>query len=126
MSSVVELHPDEVPLARARLELMFDAGTFNPLRDDVGDGVICGHGRVSGRPVHAWAQDGSYKGGSLGTLGGEGIAQTLQQAARVGTPVVGFPHSGGARLQEGVAALSAYSRIFRAQACGEVPQISVI
>ena len=51
--------------ARARLELLFDAGTFRPIRSAVGDGVLSGSGRVQGRAVCAWAQDGSYKGGSL-------------------------------------------------------------
>lgn len=126
MSAVVELEQYEVPLARARLELLFDAGTFQPIRSAVGDGVIAGHGRVSGRPVHAWAQDGGFRGGSLGTAGGETIVRTIRRASGAGTPVVGFPHSGGARLQEGVAALSAYSAIFHAQAVADVPMISVI
>src|SRR4051794_7038926 len=59
-------------------------------------------------------------------MGGETIARTIDKAAGLGVPVVGFPHSGGARLQEGVAALHAYSAIFRAQALAKVPQISVI
>jgi acetyl-CoA carboxylase carboxyltransferase component len=40
--------------------------------------------------------------------------------------VVGFLHSGGARLQEGTAGLTAYAAIFRAQATARVPQVSVI
>ncbi len=108
------------------LELLFDAGTFMPLRSAVGDGVVAGHGQVCGRPVHAWAQDGGYRGGSLGAAGGETIARTIRRAADAGTPVVGFPHSGGARIQEGVAALSAYAAIFQAQATSDIPQISVV
>ena len=88
--------------------------------------MLSGSGSVNGRPVYAWAQDGGFKGGSLGERGGETIARTIDQAAKLGVPVVGFPHSGGARLQEGVGALHAYSRIFRAQAIAGVPQISVI
>ncbi|HEU4974409.1 MAG TPA: carboxyl transferase domain-containing protein [Baekduia sp.] len=112
--------------ARARLELLFDAGTFRPIRTAVGDGVLSGSGRVQGRAVVAWAQDGSFKGGSLGTAGGETIARTIARADALGVPVVGFPHSGGARLQEGVAALTAYGAIFRAQATATVPMISVV
>src|ERR687887_181121 len=112
--------------ARARLELLFDPGTFRPVRTAVGDGVLAGSGRVHGRVVCAWAQDGTFKGGSLGARGGDTIARTIQHADKIGAPVVGFPHSGGARLQEGVAALHAYSAIFRAQALATVPQISVI
>src|ERR671928_98490 len=58
-------------VARARLELLFDPGTFRPVRTAVGDGVLSGSGRVNGRPVHAWAQDGGFKGGSLGEAGGQ-------------------------------------------------------
>src|SRR3954452_17332326 len=112
--------------ARARLELLFDAGSFRPIRSAVGDGVLSGSGRVQGRPVCAWAQDGAFKGGSLGAAGGETIARTIQRADALGVPVVGFPHSGGARLQEGVAALTAYAAIFRAQALATVPIISVV
>jgi acetyl-CoA carboxylase carboxyltransferase component len=112
--------------ARARLELLFDPGTFRPVRTAVGDGVLAGSGRVHGRVVCAWAQDGSFKGGSLGARGGETIVTTIRRADGLGVPVVGFPHSGGARLQEGAAALHAYSAIFRAQSIATVPQISVI
>ena len=95
------LHPEHL-VARARLELLFDPGTFRPTRSLVGDGVLSGSGRVNGRVVCAWAQDGAFKGGSLGTRGGETIARTIEHADKIGSPVVGFPHSGGARLQEGV------------------------
>jgi acetyl-CoA carboxylase carboxyltransferase component len=125
MSAVFDVLPEQLA-ARARLELLFDAGTFRPLRSAVGDGVLSGSGRVQGRAVCAWAQDGSFKGGSLGSAGGETIARTIQRADAMGVPVVGFPHSGGARLQEGVAALTAYAAIFRAQALAKVPMISVV
>jgi len=126
MSAVYEVRTGDSIVARARLELLFDPGTFRPLRSAVGDGVLSGSGRVNGRVVCAWAQDGGFKGGSLGEMGGDTIARTIQRAAGLGVPVVGFPHSGGARLQEGVAALTAYGAIFRAQALAKVPQISVI
>ncbi len=113
-------------LAATRLELLLDPGTLRPLRAGVADGVVAGSGRVHGRPVFAWAQDGEHRGGSLGARGGETIAETIRRADGRGVPVVGFPHSGGARLQEGTAALSAYAAIFRAQARARVPQISVI
>lgn len=125
MSAVFEVE-SQILVARARLELLFDPGSFKPTRTAVGDGVLTGSGRVNGRVVFAWAQDGSFKGGSLGTRGGETIVRTIDRADSLGVPVVGFPHSGGARLQEGVAALHAYSAIFRAQSTAKVPQISVI
>jgi acetyl-CoA carboxylase carboxyltransferase component len=113
-------------LASTRLELLVDPGTWHPLRAGVGDGVFAGSGNVHGRAVFAWAQDGSHRGGSLGARGGETIAETIRRADARGVPVVGFPHSGGARLQEGTAALTAYAAIFHAQARARVPQISVI
>jgi acetyl-CoA carboxylase carboxyltransferase component len=126
MSAVLEPTAVTVSLARARLELLCDVGTFRPVRSAVGDGVVAGSGRVAGRPVYCWAQDGSYKGGSLGTVGGETIVRTIRMAEAAQAPVVGFPHSGGARLQEGVAALAAYGAIFRAQSLARVPQVTVV
>jgi acetyl-CoA carboxylase carboxyltransferase component len=125
MSAVFDVAPEHLA-ARARLELLFDPGTFRPIRSAVGDGVLSGSGRVQGRAVYAWAQDGAFKGGSLGAAGGDTIARTIERADALGVPVVGFPHSGGARLQEGVAALTAYAAIFRAQSLATVPVISVV
>jgi acetyl-CoA carboxylase carboxyltransferase component len=127
MSAVFDVTREQGALAaRARLELLFDPGSFRPVRSAVRDGVLSGSGRVHGRVVCAWAQDGGHRGGSLGVRGGETIARAIERASGLGVPVVGFPHSGGARLQEGVAALTAYARIFRAQALAEVPQVSVV
>src|SRR4051812_30792538 len=118
--------PVDYGLPLARIDLLCDPGTFSPLRSAVGDGVVAGQGRVSGRSVFAWAQDGADRGGSLGAAGGETIARTIELADRAGAPVVGFLHSGGARLQEGTASLQAYAAIFRAQATARVPQVSVV
>jgi acetyl-CoA carboxylase carboxyltransferase component len=126
MTAVLELAATGLDPARARIELLCDPGTFLPWRTAVGDGVVAGRGRAAGRPVFCWAQDGSFVGGSLGAAGGETIARTIAAAGRAGAPVVGFPHSGGARLQEGVAALNAYGAVFREQALAPVPQVSVI
>jgi acetyl-CoA carboxylase carboxyltransferase component len=90
--------------------------------------VIAGAGRVDGRPVFCYAQDPGFLGGSLGEAHAESILRVLELAGRARAPVVGFIESGGARLQEGVAALAGYARIFRAHVAlsGKVPQISVI
>jgi acetyl-CoA carboxylase carboxyltransferase component len=118
--------PPATDPARARLELLLDEGTFRAWRSAVGDGVVAGSGRIGGRLAYAWAQDAGHRGGSLGTAGGETIARTIARADAAGAPVVGFPHSGGARLQEGVGALTAYAAIFAAQTHARVPQISVV
>jgi acetyl-CoA carboxylase carboxyltransferase component len=122
-----------------RLEALCDRGSLTLLRSDVrsrrmgekarpGDGVIAGAGRVDGRPVFCYAQDPSYLGGSLGEQHADSIVKVLRLAGRAGTPVVGFIESGGARMQEGTAALAGYARIFKEHVAlsGKVPQISVI
>ena len=105
---------------------LLDAGTFQPWRSAVGDGVVAGSARIDGRLVFVWHQDASERGGSLGQHGGETIARTIKRASRAGVPVIGLPCSAGARVQAGVAALSAYGAIFRAQAQARVPQLTLI
>jgi acetyl-CoA carboxylase carboxyltransferase component len=97
-------------------------------RAQAGDGVIAGAGRVDGRPVFCYAQDPSYLGGSLGEQHAASIVRVLRLAGRAGAPVVGFIESGGARMQEGLAALAGYATIFREHVAlsGKIPQISVI
>ncbi|HXE45913.1 MAG TPA: acyl-CoA carboxylase subunit beta [Conexibacter sp.] len=122
-----------------RLELLCDAGSFEPIRSGVvspklgararaGDGVVGGLGRVDGRPVACYAQDVSFLGGSLGAAHADTINRVLSLAGRSRVPVVGFIESGGARMQEGTAALGGYGRIFRHNVAlsGVVPQISII
>jgi propionyl-CoA carboxylase beta chain len=93
-----------------------------------GDGVVTGSARIHGRPVEVFAQDPTALGGSLGEVHAAKIAAGLDRAARVGCPVVGLLDSGGARIQEGVAALDGYGDIFfrNVALSGRVPQISVV
>ena len=124
---------------RERLELLCDPGSFEPLRSGVesvrlgergepGDGVVAGAGLVGRRPVFCYAQDPSFMAGSLGEAHAETIVRILGLAGRAGAPVVHFVESGGARLQEGHAALAGYGRIFRAsvELSRRVPQISIV
>jgi acetyl-CoA carboxylase carboxyltransferase component len=78
--------------------------------------------------VACYAQDGAYLGGSLGERHADTIVRVLQLAGRARMPVVAFVESGGARMQEGTAALAGYGRIFRHTVAltGVVPQISVV
>jgi acetyl-CoA carboxylase carboxyltransferase component len=123
----------------ARLELLCDPGSLKPIRSAAksprldlraqpGDGVVAGLGCVQGRPVACYAQDAGFLGGSLGTMHAETIVRLLQIAGRSRLPVISMVESGGARLQEGTAALGGYSRVFRrnVQLSGVVPQISII
>jgi propionyl-CoA carboxylase beta chain len=93
-----------------------------------GDGVVTGTITVDGRPVGLFSPDPSALGGSLGAVHAEKIAMVMDRAQRARTPVVGLLDSGGARIQEGIAALDGYGHIFRrnVQASGRVPQISVV
>ena len=85
-------------------------------------------GTVAGRPIACYAQDGSFLGGSLGERHAGTIVRVLETAGRARIPVVGFVESGGARMQEGTAALGGYGQIFRetVKLTGVVPQISIV
>jgi acetyl-CoA carboxylase carboxyltransferase component len=122
-----------------RLEVLCDPGSVQVMRSRVtstrlgdraidGDGVVGATGMVAGRPIACYAQDGSYLGGSLGERHADTIIRVLQTAERARIPVVGFVESGGARMQEGTAALGGYGRIFRHTVglTGVVPQISIV
>ncbi|PAB57613.1 carboxyl transferase domain-containing protein [Anaeromicrobium sediminis] len=129
--------------ARERINLLFDEGTFVEIDAFVkhrctnfgmekteapGEGVVTGYGMVDGRIVYAFAQDFTVIGGSLGEMHAAKICKTLDNAMKVGAPVVGLNDSGGARIQEAVDALSGYAKIFYRNtiASGVIPQISVI
>jgi propionyl-CoA carboxylase beta chain len=130
-------------VARERMELLFDPGTFEEvdklvthrgrdfgMADQVvpGDGVVSGHGRIDGRVVYAFAQDFTVFGGSLSETNAAKIVKVMDMAMRAGAPIVGLNDSGGARIQEGVLSLGGYADIFlrNTLASGVVPQISAI
>ncbi len=129
--------------ARARLEQLFDSGTFSEIDARVqhraknfgmadkvfpGDGVVCGHGEIDGRTVYAYSQDRATLGGSLGEAHAQKIAKVIELAGKAGCPVVGINDSGGARIQEGVEALAGYGEIFRRNVrySGVIPQVSLL
>ncbi|MFH1464885.1 MAG: acyl-CoA carboxylase subunit beta [Pseudomonadota bacterium] len=129
--------------ARERLVALCDPGTFQEIDMFVrhrctnfgmekqrppGDGVVTGYGRVEGRVVYLFAQDFTVIGGSLGEAFAGKICKVMDLAMKAGAPVIGLNDSGGARIQEGVAALAGYAEIFfrNVDASGVVPQISVI
>lgn len=93
-----------------------------------GDGVVTGHGTVDGRPVCVYSEDFTVFGGSLGEVYGEKIVKIMDHALKTGCPIVGLNDGGGARIQEGVAALGLFAEIFyrNTMASGVIPQISVI
>src|SRR5688572_5911886 len=93
-----------------------------------GDAVVTGYGTVDGRTVFVYAEDFTVFGGSLGRAVADKICKLMDLAMEVGAPIVGLKDSGGARIQEGVASLDGYGRIFErnVRASGVIPQISVI
>ncbi len=129
--------------ARERLDLLFDEGSFIEVDkfvehrctnfemeklDAPSDGVVVGYGNVDGRLVFAFAQDFTVVGGSLGEMHAAKICKVQDMALKMGAPIVGINDSGGARIQEGVDALSGYGKIFYRNtiSSGVIPQLSVI
>ncbi len=130
-------------LARERLEMLLDPGSFEEIqwlattrstlfgldkKKVPGDGVIAGYGKVNGRPVYVFVQDFTVMGGSIGEAHAEKIVRTIELATKSGVPVIGIWDSGGARIQEGVASLHGVGRIMKAivDASGVIPQISLV
>lgn len=129
--------------ARERVSILIDEGTFEEIGKFVmhrsrdfgldkehylGDGVITGYGKISGRLVYVFAQDFTVFGGSLSETHAEKICKIMDLAMKNGAPVIGLNDSGGARIQEGVLSLAGYADIFykNTLASGVIPQISAI
>ena len=129
--------------ARERIEIFLDEGSFEEFDMYVehrstdfgmekskiaGDGVVTGWGTVNGRPVFLFAKDFTVFGGSLSEAHAEKVMKVQDMALRTGAPIIGLYDAGGARIQEGVAALGGYAEIFQRNvlASGVIPQISLI
>jgi acetyl-CoA carboxylase carboxyltransferase component len=129
--------------ARERINMLLDEGSFEEFdmfvthrctnfgmekEKYLGDGVVTGYGSIDGRLVYVFAQDFTTFGGSLSETHAAKICKVLEQAMKMGAPVIGINDSGGARIQEGVNSLAGYASIFQRNilASGVVPQISAI
>ena len=129
--------------ARERIEVLFDEGSFEEwdmfvehrcsdfgMADNKvpGDGVVTGYGTINGRLAFVFSQDFTVFGGALSEAHAEKICKVMDQAMKVGAPVIGLNDSGGARIQEGVASLGGYAEVFQRNvlASGVVPQVSMI
>jgi len=129
--------------ARERIDLLLDDGSFEEfdmfvthrshdfgLENEtyLGDGVVTGYGTIDGRLVYVYSQDFTVFGGSLSETFSKKICKIMDQAMKVGAPVIGLNDSGGARIQEGVQSLAGYAEIFQrnVMASGVIPQISAI
>jgi acetyl-CoA carboxylase carboxyltransferase component len=129
--------------ARERIDLLLDEGSFEEFDmfvshrcTDFGienekylsDGVVTGYGTIDGRLVYVFSQDFTVFGGSLSEMYARKICKVMDQAMKVGAPVIGINDSGGARIQEGVQSLAGYAEIFQRNimASGVIPQLSAI
>jgi propionyl-CoA carboxylase beta chain len=129
--------------ARERIDVLLDPGSFEEYDMFVehrsidfgmetqkipGDGVVTGHGTIDGRLVYVFSQDFTVFGGALSGMHAAKICKVMDNAMKVGAPVLGLNDSGGARIQEGVASLAGYADIFlrNTLASGVIPQISAI
>lgn len=129
--------------ARERIEILLDEGSFEEYdmfvthrshdfglekKQFLGDGVVTGHGTIDGRVVYVYSQDFTVFGGSLSETHAKKICKIMDQAMKVGAPLIGINDSGGARIQEGVNSLAGYAEIFERNilASGVIPQISAI
>ena len=129
--------------ARERLAHLFEPDTFQEMhlhlrhrathfgldrKEFPADGVVTGFGSVDGRPVYVASQDFTVGGGSVGEGTAHKIVEVMDAALQTGDPFVFVNDGGGARIQEGVDALSGYGQIFYRNVLlsGVVPQISLI
>lgn len=127
--------------ARERIDLLLDEGSFTEVDAMVthhyyefdmqskkffGDAVITGYGTINGRQVFLFAYDFTVLGGTLSEMGAKKITKIMEQATRVGCPIIGIVDSGGARIQEGILSLDGFGSIFyhNQLASGVVPQIT--
>ncbi len=140
---IAKQHESGKLTARERLEKLFDENSFVEVDAFVetraidfdmqkkkvpGDGVVTGYGTIYGRPVFVSSQDFTVIGGSLGEAHARKITKVMDMAMKVGAPFISINDSGGARIEEGIDALSGYGEIFfrNTLASGVIPQISVI
>ncbi len=142
-SRIARQHAQGKWTARERLSALFEADSFQESqlfrkhrcvhfgmqsKELPGDGVVVGAGLVDGRPVYAASQDFTVQGGTVGEVTAQKICKVMDEALKNGAPFVLICDSGGARIQEGVGALSGFGQIFyrNVQLSGVVPQISII
>lgn len=125
--------------ARERIDMLLDKGTFREIgmfaksrntayKEVPADGVVTGYGEIDGRKVYIFSQDFTSMGGTLSEIHGKKICSILDSAMRAGCPIIGINDSGGARIQDGVEALSLYGGMFfrNTMASGVIPQICAI
>ena len=91
--------------ARERIDLLVDPDSFEEWdmfvehrstdfgmekKSIPGDGVVTGYGTINGRTVFVFSQDFTVFGGSLSETQSEKICKIMDQAMKVGAPVIGI------------------------------------
>jgi acetyl-CoA carboxylase carboxyltransferase component len=139
---IEEQHKKGKKTARERIAALVDEGSFVEIDKFAinemaayglseklyGDGVVTGYATIDGKTIFLFAHDFTVSGGSLGVMFGKKVAKVMDLALKAGVPMIGLNDSGGARIQEGVQSLAAYSEIFfrNTMSSGVIPQISMI
>ena len=118
--------------AKARLADLFDGGVYEALpqpkvaqdplkfrdskkytdrlrdsraKTEQEDTILAGVGLLKGLKIVAVVHEFQFMGGSLGIAAGEAIVKAFERAISERCPLVMFPASGGARMQEGILSL---------------------
>ena len=129
--------------ARERIDLLMDENSFEEFDMYIehrctdfsmekskipGDGVVTGWGTINGRVAYVFAKDFTVFGGSLSETHAGKMTKIQDMALQNRAPIIGLFDAGGARIQEGVAALGGYGEVFlrNVLASGVIPQISII
>ncbi|MEA3452651.1 MAG: acyl-CoA carboxylase subunit beta [Bacteroidota bacterium] len=143
IDKIMKQHKKGKFTARERINKLLDEGSFEEydmfvehrcndfgLKDKkfLGDGVVTGRGTIDGKVVFVFSQDFTILGGSLSETYAKKICKVMDQAIKLGAPIIGINDSGGARIQEGVLSLAGYAEIFQRNimASGVIPQISAV
>lgn len=141
--AVLRQHSSGKYTARERIDKLLDEGSFHEIdkfihhrginfgidaKEIACDGVVTGYGTVDGQKVFVYAQDFTAQGGTLGEMHAKKICKVMDMAVAASAPVIGLNDSGGARIQEGIDALSGFGEIFyrNSLASGKIPQITAI
>ena len=124
---IAKQHEKHKLTARERLLVLLDEGSFEEWDMFVehrcndfgmeenkisGDGVITGFGRISGRPIFVYSQDFTVLGGSLSETHAAKICKIMDQAIKVGVPVIGLNDSGGRVSRKAWPRLGAMQKCF--------------
>ncbi len=121
--------------ARARMDIIFDEGTFAEVGAFIGGDsdedfcpVVTGYGSIDGLLVFAFSQDYSRLHGAMGKAHAKKICKIIEMALEVNAPVIGVFDSAGAKIDEGSDALNACGEVISSLSFskGMIPTIAVV